>query len=73
MNVNALRIAPGETPLRPTREERCARMLNVHRNKFALSGSLSHVIHFHETATVEEAGSLTRNACQVLQLNLEIG
>lgn len=69
MNGSALRIAHGETPLRPTREESCARMLNVHRNKFALSGSLSLVSHFEETATVEEAVSVTSNACQVLQID----
>ena len=69
----ALRIAHGETPLRPTREESCARMLNAHRNKFALNGSLGLVSHIKRTATVEEAVSLTRNACQILQLGLEIG
>ena len=45
----------------------------AHRNKFALNGSLSLVSHFKRTATVEEAVSLTSNACQVLQLDLEIG
>src|SRR6267143_4627156 len=32
----------------PTRKESCARMLNAHRNQFALNGSLSPVSHFEE-------------------------
>jgi hypothetical protein len=56
MNGSALRLAHGETPLRPTREESCARMLNAHRNQFALNGSLSHVSHFEESSTVAGSG-----------------
>ena len=56
MDGGALRIAHGETPLRPTREESCVRILNAHRNRFGLNGSLSPVSQFEEIATVAESG-----------------
>jgi len=42
--------------LRPTREESCARMLNAHRNQFALNGSLSPISQFDKIATIEGSG-----------------